>query len=81
MVSGSVEALDGTLLVEATCVRFMARSPFSASLIELYSAIFVQPRYAKLLNTQQLRQAMGEPPKSNDPVHLADGEKLNVKAV
>lgn len=62
VVSGRVEALDGTLLVEAT-------------------ATFVQPRYAKLLNSQHLRQAMGEPPKSDQPVHLADGEKIKVKAV
>ncbi|KAG6856803.1 hypothetical protein H0H87_000500 [Tephrocybe sp. NHM501043] len=54
-VTGRVEALDGTLLVEA-------------------SATFVQPRYAKLLNTEALKQAMGEPPKSHAPVHLADGQ-------
>ncbi|KAG6830277.1 hypothetical protein H0H92_001543 [Tricholoma furcatifolium] len=57
LVTGRVEALDGTLLVEA-------------------SATFVQPRYAKVLNTQALKQAMGEPPKSHAPVHLADGEKI-----
>ncbi|KAG6917264.1 hypothetical protein DXG01_003211 [Tephrocybe rancida] len=38
------------------------------------SATFVQPRYAKLLNTEALKQAMGEPPKSHAPVHLADGQ-------
>ncbi|KAF5377005.1 hypothetical protein D9615_007322 [Tricholomella constricta] len=54
-VTGHVEDLDGTLLVEA-------------------SATFVQPRYAKLLNTEALKQAMGEPPKSHAPVHLADGQ-------
>jgi acyl-CoA thioesterase FadM len=59
VVSGTIEALDGSLLVEAT-------------------ATFVQPRYAKLLNSQQITQAMGESPK---PVHLADGEKLKAKAV
>ncbi|KAG6835826.1 hypothetical protein H0H93_014299 [Arthromyces matolae] len=56
-VTGRVEALDGTLLVEA-------------------SATFVQPKYAKLLNTEALRQAMGEPAHSHAPVHLADGEKI-----
>ncbi|RXW23002.1 hypothetical protein EST38_g2841 [Candolleomyces aberdarensis] len=56
-VSGSVEALDGTVLVEAT-------------------AMFVQPRYAKLLHNAQLRKAMGEPP-SDEPVLLADGQDLN----
>ncbi|GLB36866.1 putative thioesterase superfamily protein [Lyophyllum shimeji] len=37
-------------------------------------ATFVQPRYAKLLNTEALKQAMGEPPKSDTPVHLGDGQ-------
>jgi len=40
-------------------------------------AMFVQPRYAKLLNTAAIRQVMGEPPKGDAPVHLADGENLN----
>jgi len=53
-VSGRVEDLNGTVLVEAT-------------------ATFVQPRYAKLLNTEALKQAMGEPPQSPVPVHLGDG--------
>ncbi|TFK33789.1 HotDog domain-containing protein [Crucibulum laeve] len=57
MVSGRIENLNGTLLVEAT-------------------ATFVQPRYAKLLQTAQLRQAMGEAPKSDEPVLLADGENI-----
>lgn len=36
--------------------------------------MFVQPKYAKLLNTAVLRQAMGEPGKdTGEPVHLADG--------
>ncbi|KAJ7684197.1 HotDog domain-containing protein [Mycena polygramma] len=42
LVKGRVEALDGTLLVEA-------------------DALFVQPRYAKLLNSSVIRQHMGEP--------------------
>ena len=25
-------------------------------------ALFIQPKYAKLLNTQQIREVMGEPP-------------------
>ncbi|KAG2024079.1 hypothetical protein CC2G_001671 [Coprinopsis cinerea AmutBmut pab1-1] len=57
-VSGTVETLDGTVLVEA-------------------SAMFVQPRYAKLLHSPQLLKAMGEPPKADQPVLLADGEDLN----
>ncbi|KAH9487430.1 hypothetical protein JR316_0001505 [Psilocybe cubensis] len=62
-VTGRVEDLSGTLLVEA-------------------SATFVQPRYAKLLHSAQLRKAMGEPPASKDheePVLLADGQDLNPK--
>ncbi|KAF8639387.1 hypothetical protein AX17_001543 [Amanita inopinata Kibby_2008] len=58
-VSGRVEDLNGTLLVEA-------------------SATFVQPRYAKLLNSGVIKQAMGEPPKSHEPILLADGEKLKL---
>ena len=60
-VSGTVEDLQGTVLVEA-------------------SAMFVQPRYAKLLHGAQLRKAMGEPPASKEheePVLLADGKDLN----
>ncbi|KIM47297.1 hypothetical protein M413DRAFT_440746 [Hebeloma cylindrosporum] len=60
-VSGTVEDLKGTVLVEA-------------------SAMFVQPRYAKLLHSAQLRKAMGEPPSSKEheePVLLADGKDLN----
>ncbi|KAF9561491.1 Thioesterase/thiol ester dehydrase-isomerase [Agrocybe pediades] len=60
-VTGRVEDLNGTVLVEA-------------------SATFVQPRYAKLLHSNQLRKAMGEPPASKEheePVLLADGQDLN----
>ncbi|KAG6884851.1 hypothetical protein C0993_007784 [Termitomyces sp. T159_Od127] len=35
-----------------------------------------QPRYAKLLNSEALKHAMGEPPHSHSPIHLADGEKI-----
>ncbi|KAF9482936.1 Thioesterase/thiol ester dehydrase-isomerase [Pholiota conissans] len=56
-VTGRVEDLMGTVLVEA-------------------SAMFVQPRYAKLLHSAQLRKAMGEPP-SEEAVLLADGQDLN----
>ena len=37
------------------------------------SATFVQPRYAKLLNAKQLREAMGDVPKK-EPIPLADRE-------
>jgi len=51
--------------------------------------MFVQPRYAKLLSSNTVRQVIGEPPASSspvpsdkikgegEPVHLADGEKLS----
>ncbi|KAJ3835231.1 mitochondrial protein [Lentinula raphanica] len=40
-------------------------------------AMFVQPKYAKLLNTAVMRQVMGEPPKSDhEPVLLADGQDM-----
>ncbi|KAF9527869.1 HotDog domain-containing protein [Crepidotus variabilis] len=55
-VSGHIEDLNGTRLVEA-------------------SAMFVQPRYAKLLNTDQLKKVMGERPK--EPLLLADGQDLH----
>lgn len=41
----------------------------------IYSATFVQPRYAKLLSSKALRDAMGEAPK-DEPVLLADGQKI-----
>ncbi|KAH7880034.1 HotDog domain-containing protein, partial [Lentinula edodes] len=41
------------------------------------AAMFVQPKYAKLLNTAAMRQVMGEPPKDDhEPVHLADGQDM-----
>ncbi|KAJ7663655.1 HotDog domain-containing protein [Mycena rosella] len=55
VVSGRVEDVDGTVLVEA-------------------EALFVQPRYAKLLNTALVRKTMGEPP--TEPVLLAEGTAL-----
>lgn len=58
MVSGRVEDLKGTLLVEA-------------------SAMFVQPRYAKLLHNPQILKAMGERPSKDEPILLADGTDLN----
>lgn len=61
-VTGRVEDLKGTVLVEA-------------------SAMFVQPRYAKVLQSEQLRKLMGEPPAvtqgHEEPVLLADGQDLN----
>ncbi|KAJ3740500.1 HotDog domain-containing protein [Lentinula detonsa] len=40
-------------------------------------AMFVQPKYAKLLNTAVMRQVMGEPPKDDhEPVLLADGQDM-----
>lgn len=71
VVSGRVEDLDGGLLVEAKWV--ICSSP-----VQLYSlfssAIFVQPRYAKLLNAKQLRKAMGDVPQEKS-ILLADGQE------
>jgi hypothetical protein len=39
---------------------------------------FVQPKYAKLLNSGVLKQAMGEPPKPDESVLLTNGEKLKI---
>ena len=37
--------------------------------------MLVLPKFAKLLNTAAIRQAMGEPDPTKDiPVHLADGQ-------
>lgn len=46
IVSGRIEDLNGTVLVEA-------------------SSTFVQPRYAKLLHSADLRKLMGEPPSTS----------------
>lgn len=67
-----------TSLIEAkgrkTIVKGRVEELNGALLVEA-DATFVQPRYAKLLNTKQLREAIGEPPKG-EPILLADGEKL-----
>jgi hypothetical protein len=39
--------------------------------------MFVQPRYAKMLNTKVLKEALGEAPQR--PLLLADGEKLETR--
>ncbi|KAJ7494213.1 HotDog domain-containing protein [Mycena galericulata] len=54
-VSGRVEDLKGTVLVEA-------------------DALFIQPRYAKLLNKNLIRHQMGVPPEG--PVLVAEGTKF-----
>ncbi|KAF8173222.1 HotDog domain-containing protein [Mycena galopus ATCC 62051] len=55
MVTGRVEDVQGTLLVDA-------------------EALFIQPRYAKLLDPKLIRQNLGEPTQA--PVLIADGVKL-----
>ena len=66
-VTGRVEDLNGTVLVEA-------------------SSTFVQPRYAKLLQSAELRKALGEPTTTSssssssgsaNPVLPAAGRNLN----
>jgi len=43
------------------------------------SATFVQPRYAKLLHSAELRKAMGEPLQDSvEPVSLGNGQDLNL---
>ncbi|KAJ7184695.1 HotDog domain-containing protein [Mycena filopes] len=62
-VTGRVEALDGTLLVEA-------------------EALFIQPRYASLLNSASIQQHIGSPPPlptpAPVPVLVAEGEGVGV---
>jgi len=45
----------------------------NGTLLAEAKVMFVQPKYAKLLNTNLLQQAMGEPPKSSEPIHLGKG--------
>ncbi|KAL0956959.1 hypothetical protein HGRIS_003060 [Hohenbuehelia grisea] len=65
VVSGTLEDLDGCVLVQAT-------------------ATFVQPKYAKLLNADVLKHAMGEPTTHHgkdphpEPVLLADGDPAKI---
>ena len=68
MVAGSIEDLEGTVLVEASYV--VPSFLMSAYVLKhvIYSALFIQPKYAKLLNTKQIREYMGEPPESNEPI-------------
>ncbi|KAF7335693.1 UPF0644 protein PB2B4.06 [Mycena venus] len=40
------------------------------------NGLFVQPRYAKLLDPKLIRQNLGEPANSKAPVLIAEGEKL-----
>ncbi|KAI9063979.1 Thioesterase/thiol ester dehydrase-isomerase [Trametes sanguinea] len=48
-VSGTVEDMEGNILVEA-------------------NALFIQPRYAKLLNSTAVRHMLGEPSQSKEPI-------------
>ena len=66
-VEGRIEDTDGNVLVEAKCVSNQIICPCS-DVHYILRTMFVQPKYAKLLNTKALRQAMGEPEPS---VHLA----------
>ena len=45
------------------------------------SSTFIQPRYAKLLNSADLRKALGEPPSSGSavPALPVDGQDLKSK--
>ncbi|CDO72697.1 hypothetical protein BN946_scf184985.g117 [Trametes cinnabarina] len=59
-VSGTVEDMEGRVLVEA-------------------NALFVQPRYAKLLNSTAVRHMLGEASHSNEPVTPGTVEPVPVK--
>ncbi|KAI0794965.1 Thioesterase/thiol ester dehydrase-isomerase [Abortiporus biennis] len=60
-VAGTVEDLDGNVLVEAT-------------------ALFVQPRYAKLLNSKKIHEVMGEVPEHKEPLTEATTSPIPVSS-
>lgn len=77
-VKGQIEDLQGGILVEAEYVqRFSAISGRGNDYVHPCSAMFVQPRYAKMLNTKAIKEVFGQPPE--EPLLLADGEKLKAK--
>ncbi|KAL9715576.1 hypothetical protein Ac2012v2_000017 [Leucoagaricus gongylophorus] len=65
-----------TSLVEAKGRKIVVKGRIEDldAMLTTSSATFVQPRYAKLLNAKQLREAMGDVPKE-EPIPLADREK------
>ena len=76
-VTGTVEDMNGKVLVEAKYV-FLHSSFFFMPLImwlSAYSALFVQPRYAKLLNSTAVRHMLGEPSKKD---HSTEGVPVPV---
>lgn len=44
------------------------------------SALFVQPRYSKLLNTKQIKEVMGVPPEGAAVAPIAIPPAISVKA-
>jgi inosine-uridine nucleoside N-ribohydrolase len=83
-VEGHIEDTNGNVLVEAKSVSvlfplyFVSHSPRILTCttvpadIPIDRTMFVQPKYAKLLNSTALRQALGEPePWKKEPLHLA----------
>ena len=44
------------------------------------TSTFVQPRYAKLLNSADLRKALGEPPSSDSAVPALPADNQNLKS-
>lgn len=66
-----------TFLVEVNGRKALVRGrveDLQGTVLVEADAMFVQPRYAKLLNNEGLKQAMGEPPSTH--VHLVDGQKM-----
>jgi hypothetical protein len=87
-VEGHIEDTNGNILAEAKFVSNLPSPRFALHLgyfllaqlcpniVYIHRTMFVQPKYAKLLNTKALRQAMGEPepePWKKEPVQLAKG--------
>jgi hypothetical protein len=76
IVSGQVEDLAANVLVEATLVPSLHTFAdyISLTLYISISAMFVQPRYAKLLDSSVVKQVLGSP--EEQPTKL-DKEKQN----
>ena len=68
-VAGTVEDLEGNVLVEAEYVaRVFSKYMFLTPICWHRSALFVQPRYAKLLNVDRIHARLGRPPSGADVV-------------
>ena len=77
-VEGSIEDLNGTTLATAKCVILLPffLSEYTLLTINHFRALFIQPKYAKLLNTKTISKAIGEPPVS--AAKLAGGDVVPI---